>query len=720
MRRYLGSIVAAILMTALILMYNFVGAADLFAQVDKDTSEIGVLVIAHGSREESWCRLIRQAVGEVNLPYPIELGFLEFVSGQTIHRAVERLNALGIRRIIAVPLFISSNSYHIQEIEYVLGIRDELLGTELTQAKTATEITLTKAMNDHPLVAHILADRIIELSREPEKETVVIVGHGKEEEKGFIGWKNCLTSLAERIRIILKCEMEPSIQPKDIKYCFIHVNEKKHPEFTLRSVVRKASHPIVIPLMVSEGSFTRRHIPQTLKNLAYAYDGKTLAPHSYVAKWIETKVRCAIGEERYGVLVIDHGARDPMRLKAIRETVKMVRMDCPVILAFKEHVPKESIARGIKKLAKEGANHILIIPLFIGPSLDIDEIDEILTEPAKNIGFNGMVKILEPLGTHPLLTQVILERAKELSKDPSQETLIFIHPGSSKYTEVCDIYAQSLRRQLKSISSFRDIRYGFLFQDFSGLVRKASSEGKVIVVPLLIGPSKYYGQIHIPRKLKGLRYAYSEKPLLPDARIARWIELTASKYVKRLTPILIYDQKDLIEISIEDVGKYHGDICPCMIAGFRATQLAISQLWKDEIPKRGDFRIISAYPGQGSQDAFEFITRAKTRKDFTLELPEGTDLENITMENWAFILIRKSTGEQIKIWVKEEVFPGGSEEFFDLRKKVKFERTATPEEKETLKSTNQELRKVLINLPVDKLFGFKRKRTEMAITNSKW
>lgn len=173
-----------------------------------------------------------------------------------------------------------------------------------------------------------------------------------------------------------------------------------------------------------------------------------------------------------------------------------------------------------------------------------------------------------------------------------------------------------------------------------------------------------------------------------------------------LSPISIYDEENLLELSIEDVGKYHGDICACAIAGFRATQLAIVQLWKDEIPKREDFKIISAFPGQGSQDAFEFITRAKTRGDFRLELPEGTDIVNISKENWIFIIIRKSTGEQLRIWLKEEVFPKGYKKFFELRKKVKFEKTATLEEKKALGIDAQELKQRLMSWQADRLFGF--------------
>ncbi|MBC8526712.1 MAG: hypothetical protein H8D22_07625, partial [Candidatus Cloacimonetes bacterium] len=115
------------------------------------------------------------------------------------------------------------------------------------------------------------------------------------------------------------------------------------------------------------------------------------------------------------------------------------------------------------------------------------------------------------------------------------------------------------------------------------------------------------------------------------------------RLISNPSPILIYDEDDLLEISIEDVGKYHGDVCLCLTVAFRATQLATSQLWKDVTPERGDFKIISACPTPGSKDCLEFITRVITRgngNDFKLELPTGTDIENMTNDNFSFLFIR--------------------------------------------------------------------------------
>ena len=296
--------------------------------------KIGVLVIAHGSSSESWCGPVRNATDGVDLPYPVELGFLEFVPNETINLAVERLDDAGVTKIIAVPLFVSSHSSHIQEIEYVLGIRDSLPMTtehvavegvemkrtvvstggqyvisyvpleadadggvqatghpgeeeELVPVETDAEIVLTAAIDDHWLVAGIVADRTADLCADPEGGTLVLVAHGTGEEDNFAGWVNSTSSLADQARLKLAYWRDPAVRLGGTKTAFIHHNETLHPEFTLIPIVKNATDPVVVPLMVSEGYFTGTKIPGLLENLTYAYDGSALTPHPNVAEWIE-------------------------------------------------------------------------------------------------------------------------------------------------------------------------------------------------------------------------------------------------------------------------------------------------------------------------------------------------------------------------------------------------------------------------------------------------
>jgi sirohydrochlorin ferrochelatase len=311
---------------------------------------IGILVIAHGSPSDSWCAPVRSVVANVSSPYPVELGFLEFVPNETINIAVDKLDEAGVTMIIAVPLFISSHSGHISEIEYVLGLRKELPKTsmmsrrvfvegedmersivalegrysvsytpitetvsamgvtatqhhgkgegeeeeELVPVDTPAEIVLTNAIDDHWAIADILVDQAAALSEDPANETIVLVAHGTDNESNFAGWENSSESLAEQVKLKLRYGMGLDIN--DVQYSFVFPNETLHSDLLVRAVVENVSatsDPIVVPLMVSEGHFTNRGIPGLLQNLSYAYPEKgerALTPHPNVAEWIELMV----------------------------------------------------------------------------------------------------------------------------------------------------------------------------------------------------------------------------------------------------------------------------------------------------------------------------------------------------------------------------------------------------------------------------------------------
>jgi sirohydrochlorin ferrochelatase len=467
----------------------------------------GILVIAHGSPSESWCSPVRNATDEVDLPYPVELGFLELVPNETINDAVERLDDVGVTKIIAIPLFISSHSSHIQEIEYVVGLRDTLPMTaehvvvegmkmertvapkgnqyaisyvpleagadgsmratghpgdeeeeELVPIDTDADIILTAAMDDHWLVAGIVADRTADLSENPKDETLVLVAHGTGEEHNFAGWVNNTESLANQARLKLTYWSDPAIVIAGTQAAFIHHNETLHPEFTLRPIVDNADGPIVVPLMVSEGYFTGTKIPKLLENLTYAYDSSALTPHPNVAEWIE--------------------------MSAAKESTDLA--------------------------------------------------------------------------------------------------------------------------------------------------------------------------------------------------------------------LQIYDEGELLDITLDDIAEAHGHICPCVAVAYKASLTAF-EAW-DGIPARGNLAIICAHPSDGHNETFEYILDSS--EDVTVNLPEGTDILNLTEDNYCYSFVEISTGDMVVVSVKDGFFPDG---FFEMREKCKT-KVATPDEKSAFKLMKGELKEKFLYLPTEEVF----------------
>ena len=57
--------------------------------------------------------------------------------------------------------------------------------------------------------------------------------------------------------------------------------------------------------------------------------------------------------------------------------------------------------------------------------------------------------------------------------------------------------------------------------------------------------------------------------------------------------------------------KAHGHICVCSAIGFRVTQIAISQLWGQELPTKGQLEVTYHHPGRGHKDVFKYLLGPK-------------------------------------------------------------------------------------------------------------
>ena len=225
-----------------------------------------------------------------------------------------------------------------------------------------------------------------------------------------------------------------------------------------------------------------------------------------------------------------------------------------------------------------------------------------------------------------------------------------------------------------------------------------------------------------------------------------------------LEPIVLTDGGAEIEITVADIGDYHHErmkeiktkmlkqkgktdeeiakiikkefggvsgadaICTCAAGAYRAAQLGISQVWGDEIPERSDIKIISRIPTMGSLQCFQYITgtgpkipNVTNKGEFRMIPVDGTEITDFSIRNvkmhskdmdisyWSCVIIRKSTGEQFEVQVKEDVHPEG---FFELRKKIKFgiPEVASGEEVDEFRAWWEEARDAFLTKPDWELF----------------
>ena len=132
--------------------------------------------------------------------------------------------------------------------------------------------------------------------------------------------------------------------------------------------------------------------------------------------------------------------------------------------------------------------------------------------------------------------------------------------------------------------------------------------------------------------------------------------------------VIVKDQGDIIEITYDDILKYHGRQ---MIGGaalaFKIMLMTFPKL-TDEIPQRGHFNFYSGIGknGRGIIDAAEMVMRVKTNDQIRLDLEYSEDkLGQVAPGGGRYYFEIGYKDKMIKLYLKEGIIP---EEFIAYSK----------------------------------------------------
>ncbi|MHA6533747.1 sirohydrochlorin chelatase [Paenibacillus sp. BAC0078] len=243
----------------------------------------GVLIISHGSRDKAWVSLVEEAVSHLSLgeELPVAVSFLELVEGRLIQDGIQSLEHAGVTDILVIPLFVSSGSTHVDEIEYALGAKPAPeKETELERFAVKAKVHFGYPVDDDPDIAVMIWDKLRGLSKHPQREAILLVGHGSRHEGFRQRWQQGISSLAERVRQIsgVAAADYGLLNPDSVRSKVEYWKEQGY-------------EVLVAPLFLSAGYFTKHVIPERLRGLQYAYSGQTLLPHPLLPHWIEQQVK---------------------------------------------------------------------------------------------------------------------------------------------------------------------------------------------------------------------------------------------------------------------------------------------------------------------------------------------------------------------------------------------------------------------------------------------
>ncbi|MFQ5580916.1 MAG: hypothetical protein ACE5FZ_09910, partial [Nitrospiria bacterium] len=157
--------------------------------------EIGVVLMPHGS-SFNWNETIRKNLKPLLERYKIEYAF-SMADPKVIERAVERLEKRGARAIVVVRIFSLAASFR-EKTEYILGLnRHYRRGGRTMRINSSVLFTTLGGVERTPLAAAVMLERAKKLSNNPKKDTIILLGHGTDNEERNNHWMENLAALAD-------------------------------------------------------------------------------------------------------------------------------------------------------------------------------------------------------------------------------------------------------------------------------------------------------------------------------------------------------------------------------------------------------------------------------------------------------------------------------------------------------------------------------------------
>jgi sirohydrochlorin ferrochelatase len=130
-------------------------------------------------------------------------------------------------------------------------------------------------------VIHMLLANVAELSENPQREVLFVVGHGSIEKGFHQRWRAGLTNIAT--------ELASQGGFLGAQICMLLPDQV---QWRMKQLERQwpGARIIVVPVFLSEGYFTRTVIPTRLQGYTYTYNGKSLLPQAHVSEWIQRRI----------------------------------------------------------------------------------------------------------------------------------------------------------------------------------------------------------------------------------------------------------------------------------------------------------------------------------------------------------------------------------------------------------------------------------------------
>ncbi len=257
---------------------------------DVRPNEIGVVIMPHGSTQP-YNDAIEKLVAPLTSRYQIEMAY-GMGDSAIIQEAVSRLEQRGVKKIVFGRMY-GLIGHMKAKTDYILGLSDEYLHefkhgrTPPAQIRSAAIFSTFGGYEEGADIAQVLHERIMEVSENPEKETVILLAHGTKSDEDNQAWLSVINANIEKLRQDPHCAKLKSIKAMTVREDWPELRKKAVKK--VRELIEESNKTGRV-LVISNRLYGPGPYPKMLAGLDFELNGKGFLSPA-IAHWLEQSIQ---------------------------------------------------------------------------------------------------------------------------------------------------------------------------------------------------------------------------------------------------------------------------------------------------------------------------------------------------------------------------------------------------------------------------------------------
>lgn len=295
-------IATILLLAASFSCQNKSGSSQTGESAGSGDKKIGVLLVNHGSRSETWrnelLRLEKNVTdsilhsGDVK---GLKTAFMEYTE-PSIATRLKEFDKEGFTDIVIVPVFLTVSPHTFEDIPTIIGQKEDPESKEMLKLEKIERYTpkakthVTPTLDFTNVLKNNVLKRVAALSKEPKKEGLVLIGYG--DEKYEKEWIDLFNNVAEFVK------EKVGIDQHSYGWCghIAHYSSDKTTE-AINAVLAKKEKAVVIPVLVAHDEMFQikiigggiEKVKDSKSKVSYKPD--SILPDTDIEKWVTDIVK---------------------------------------------------------------------------------------------------------------------------------------------------------------------------------------------------------------------------------------------------------------------------------------------------------------------------------------------------------------------------------------------------------------------------------------------